>query len=343
MRPLKPFDEFIKEGIVRKQMKDKARSESLKEESEKAYRFLMKIISAIGVEECEPNYIIKNSYDIIMELIRAKMLCDGFNASGDGAHEAEVSYLRVLNFSEGDIQFLNHLRYFRNGILYYGKSFDMDYAKNVLQFLEKISQIFKRSTIKLIIFDLGGIFVENYDLPFFQAVADKSAKSLEEIEEKIKPLMQQSERREISEYTFVKTFLAQLHCHEDPKKVIEIRRQATKENPDIRDFIHGLKKHYKVAFATNNAEEEFAYNNKTFKLKELFDYGIASCEVHARKTEPEIFEKILEHFHVKPEEAVFIDDSEKNLATPKALGIWTIKWSFLEQCKKELKKLEIIF
>lgn len=195
--------------------------------------------------------------------------------------------------------------------------------------------------IKLIIFDIGGILVENYDLPFFQALAEKCKKTQGEIEEKIKVLMQKSERGEITEFEFVKQFLEEMNCAADPKEILKIRRAATKEIPRVREFIKKIKKHYKVAFATNNAEEEFAYNNKRFGFANLFDYGLASCEVHARKTEPKIFEDILKHFHIKPEEAIFIDDSEKNLVMPKALEIQTIKFSFLKQCQKELEKLGI--
>ena len=54
-----------------------------------------------------------------MEIIRAKMLLRGYNASGYGAHEAEVSYLRNLDFNETDVQFLDQMRYFRNGMLYF--------------------------------------------------------------------------------------------------------------------------------------------------------------------------------------------------------------------------------
>ena len=57
------------------------------------------------------------------------MLLEGYNASGLGAHEAEVSYLRVLGFSENDVQFADQLRFFRNGMLYYGTMLDKEYAK----------------------------------------------------------------------------------------------------------------------------------------------------------------------------------------------------------------------
>ena len=138
MRPLKDFDEFLKEGIVRKRTPDMPRARSLIEEAEKRNKFLNEILSKIGLLDENANYVIENSYDILIELIRAKLLIDGFSSSGKGAHEAEVSYMRKLNFPEGDVGFMNDLRYFRNGILYYGKNFDKEYGKKVLSFLNKI-------------------------------------------------------------------------------------------------------------------------------------------------------------------------------------------------------------
>lgn len=76
----------------------------------------------------------KNCYDILMELVRAKMLLDGYGASGQGAHEAEVTYLRKLGFSEKDVQFADQMRFFRNGMLYYGTHLDKEYAENVITF-----------------------------------------------------------------------------------------------------------------------------------------------------------------------------------------------------------------
>ena len=137
MRPLKDFDEFLKEGGVRKRTPDMPRARSLTEEAEKRNKFLNEILIKIGLSDENANYFIENSYDILIELIRAKLLIDGFSSSGKGAHEAEVSYMRKLNFPESDVGFMNDLRYFRNGILYYGKNFDKEYGKKVLSFLKK--------------------------------------------------------------------------------------------------------------------------------------------------------------------------------------------------------------
>lgn len=73
-----------------------------------------------------------------MELIKARMLLEGLNASGISAHAAEVSYMRILGFNEKDVQFADQIRYFRNGMLYYGTILDKEYASKVLKFTDKI-------------------------------------------------------------------------------------------------------------------------------------------------------------------------------------------------------------
>ncbi len=136
MNPLRNFEEFVKEGIVKKQRADFSRAKSLIEEAEKRRAFIKKIHSKIGVSNENANYFVEAAYDVFMELIRAKLFMSGFNVSGISAHEAEISYLRKLDFSESDIRFANDLRYFRNGIKYYGKSLSIEYANKTLNFLD---------------------------------------------------------------------------------------------------------------------------------------------------------------------------------------------------------------
>ena len=80
----------------------------------------------------------------MMELIRAKMLLNGYNASGVGWHEAEVSYLRILGFVEKDVQFADQIRFFRNGMLYYGTILDKEYAEIVIEFTKRIYSKLKK-------------------------------------------------------------------------------------------------------------------------------------------------------------------------------------------------------
>ena len=56
----------------------------------------------------------------------------------DILHEAEVSYLRVLGFGENDVQFADQMRFFRNGMLYYGNLLDKEYTGKVVEFTRRI-------------------------------------------------------------------------------------------------------------------------------------------------------------------------------------------------------------
>ncbi len=138
MTALKTFDEYLEEGAAKKQSPDKLRAKSLIEESKDSYETILSSVEKMGLNDNNANYIIKNAYDVIMELVRAKMLSDGFGTSGIGAHEVEVSYMSKMGLEDKDINFANDLRYFRNRILYYGKKFGKEYAQKVLDFMKRM-------------------------------------------------------------------------------------------------------------------------------------------------------------------------------------------------------------
>ena len=145
MRAIIKFEEFIRKGIVKKQTPDKSRAKFLIEESEQNYKYLLKLVDKIGIDKFNANDYIKKCYDVLMEIIRANMLIKGYNASGLGAHEAEVSYLVKIGIEEKYARFANQMRFFRNGMLYYGTILDEEYAKKVIQY----TKIMRKRLIRL--------------------------------------------------------------------------------------------------------------------------------------------------------------------------------------------------
>jgi len=134
---MKTFAEHLKTGLVRRVSKDKERALSLIAESERKLRALQETQEKVGVKDDNANDFIEACYDSLMALIRAKLYQEGYTSSGKGAHEAEVSYLAKLGFSTEDIQIMDKLRYYRNGICYYGSKFDKEYAEMVIAFAQK--------------------------------------------------------------------------------------------------------------------------------------------------------------------------------------------------------------
>lgn len=138
MKVVRKFEEFIEDGIVRKISPDPQRAENLRQESKRKFSQLQKTITNMGIDNENANDYLEDCYNIIMFLVRANMFEHGYNSSGQGAHEAEVAFARKLDFNDSEIQLLDQLRYFRNGILYYGKRFDRDYAKKIIAFTKRI-------------------------------------------------------------------------------------------------------------------------------------------------------------------------------------------------------------
>ena len=137
MRAIKQFREFIDSGVVKRQSPNILRAKSLIVEAEQDYNYLNELIKTIGIQDRNANDYVKKCYDILMEITRAKLFLGGLNASGNNAHEAEVAYWVNLNFTEYEVQFLDQMRFFRNGMLYYGTILDKEYAEKVIQFTMK--------------------------------------------------------------------------------------------------------------------------------------------------------------------------------------------------------------
>lgn len=137
MKTSKTFDEYVKDGTIKRVSINSEKAKFLIDEAENSLEGLKQRITIIGINDKNANSIIKDCYDILMELVRANLLLNGFNSSGYFAHEAEVSFLAKLKFSEDDVSYMNEVRFFRNGITYYGKILKKDYAEKIYTFFEK--------------------------------------------------------------------------------------------------------------------------------------------------------------------------------------------------------------
>lgn len=77
---------------------------------------------------------------------------------------------------------------------------------------------------------------------------------------------------------------------------------------------------------------------------EFLDYvdgGILSYQEKTIKPEPEIYRRLLERYHLVPEECVFLDDLEANLAAAAQFGIKIIHFTDRDSAVEEMKKLGI--
>lgn len=136
--------------------------------------------------------------------------------------------------------------------------------------------------------------------------------------------------------------------HNDPGIEADIRRcldnvaGMVKRNDYAIPWIQELKqKGYQTLYLSNfsrKAEEECA---EALDFIPYMDGGILSHKEKVIKPMPEIYQLLIDRYHLVPEECVFLDDTEKNLKGAQAFGIHTILFRNQEQAIAELKKLGV--
>jgi phosphoglycolate phosphatase len=90
--------------------------------------------------------------------------------------------------------------------------------------------------------------------------------------------------------------------------------------PGLKPLLRRLKPHYLTAVATNRTDTM----NRVLRshgLEDAFDLVVTALDVVRPKPHPDQLNKILDHFALAPEQAVFIGDSELDAASAKAAGV----------------------
>lgn len=109
-------------------------------------------------------------------------------------------------------------------------------------------------------------------------------------------------------------------------------------NTQLLDFIHSLKPDYKTGVLSDawaDAREGMA----DIINHDLFDVIIFSAEVGIQKPNPEIFHLALSHLEIEPQEAIFLDDRQKNVDVSLSLGMHGLLFTETHQAIQDIKRL----
>ena len=112
---------------------------------------------------------------------------------------------------------------------------------------------------------------------------------------------------------------------------IETHTKIVAMNPESIEVVHTLRKSGVPAYlATNQHEYRARYMSQVFGYADVFDGEFYSCRLGARKPEPAYFYAILKSLPFAPEELLFIDDRERNVAAAKSVGIHGVEYDLEE-------------
>lgn len=205
----------------------------------------------------------------------------------------------------------------------------------------------KCSNIKNIIFDFGGVVMDWNPRYFFKDYFNDD----EKMEFFLKNIAtdewnaEQDRGRTLAEGT-------EIQVAKFPQWEKELRAYydnwTTMLRSDIPKNVEVLRKlehsNYELFGLTNWSAETFPYALENYDFFKIFGGNIVvSGTEKLIKPDPKIWEVLLERYHIKADESVFIDDNATNIEVAKALGFITVHITPETDLEKELKDLGLKF
>jgi len=117
------------------------------------------------------------------------------------------------------------------------------------------------------------------------------------------------------------------------------RYRADEEiNEGVLDLIHRLHGNYKLA-VLSNSPPGLTHWLADWNVLNFFDVVFCSGDEGIAKPDPKAFELTLERLGLKPDEAVFIDDTGEHVEAARKLGLQGILFTTAEELEDELDLL----
>ncbi|MEI9809493.1 MAG: HAD family phosphatase [Bacteroidota bacterium] len=200
--------------------------------------------------------------------------------------------------------------------------------------------------VNTIIFDLGNVLVDWNPMHVYRDYFDSEERRNYFFENICTPDWneQQDEGRSIVEAT--EELIKQYPDWEQPIRDFygrwtEMLRGPIKGSVEIFRQLKDSGK-YKIYALTNWQAGLFDIALVRYNFMHWFDGRVVSGEEKLRKPFPAFYQKLLDRYHVKPSEALFIDDSLRNVKAAEALGIKSIHFQNPDQLRQELRSLDLL-
>lgn len=198
------------------------------------------------------------------------------------------------------------------------------------------------SEIKAVIFDWGGVLIDNPAPGLMQYYAEELSISKEDYIKAHNRFVKDFEKGLISEENFwVKICRALDRPIPDVESLWSSAfRSVYSPRPDVFSIVSSLHDGgNRTAILSNTEEPAMRFFHE--QQYDMFDVLVFSCAEGARKPERKIYEITIDRLGLKPEQTVFIDDKQEFINAAEQMGINTILFKDVEQVKTELARLGV--
>lgn len=187
--------------------------------------------------------------------------------------------------------------------------------------------------------DVGGVLLTNgWDEPIRRRAAAKFALDFTEMEHRHHLNYETHEAGKLSLDDYLKRVVFHAPRAFPPAEFKAFMCAQSQPFPEMLEFVRALKARHrlKIAVVSNEGRELTAYRIQTFKLAEFVDCFIASCFVHLRKPDEDIYRLALDAAQASPGEAVYIDDRALFVEVARGLGVRGISHTDCAATRKTL-------
>lgn len=182
------------------------------------------------------------------------------------------------------------------------------------------------SAPKAVIFDFGGVIATSVSSTIkshLKTVFDLNDEEISQLRSQQKAFMKEG----ASEEAFWLN-LAEIKKIDLPNNWIDewhtTITNAIVVNPEMLTLITELKARNLCVGLLSNIDYNYAVLLRKLGYYHAFDPCILSCDVSTRKPDNRIYQLLLDKLGLLPEDVIFIDDKEANIAAAKKLGFDTI-------------------
>lgn len=195
------------------------------------------------------------------------------------------------------------------------------------------------TSIKWIFTDVGGVLATNgWDRTMRERAARQFGLNYEELNERSHMTFDTYEEGKLS----LDEYLSRVIFYEprsfSREEFVRFMYDQSQPFPPMLDLVRDLKKRYglKVAVVSNEGRELTLHRVAKFGLSDFVDFFIASCFVHIRKPDADIWRMALDIAQVLPEHVVYLEDRPMFVDVANSLGLHAIHHTSLETTKAEL-------
>ena len=200
--------------------------------------------------------------------------------------------------------------------------------------------------IKAIVFDLGGVLFNEGK----SVASEKLAKKYNYDKEVIFKILTSPESRElrkglISDKKFWDWAQNNLPAGYNASLIKKEWYEGYLLDNDIFNLIKRGKGKYKLVAFSGNIKSRVEFLDEKYDFRIYFDIEIYSFDYHLNKPDKRFIEVMVKKTNLKPEEIVYIDDSEEYVLLAKKMGLNALIYSQgrIKRLKKELKELGVKF